>query len=129
MCTRLPFIRNATQSHSLTHSLTHAMFPLNTRRAAMFSLLNMAAAATASPSECYVAPSCTATEFYDEVTGFTNDTGFAAPGSSECCQVSHCTLHHSHTHSHTHSHAHLLTHSLTHSTCIFFIYLVSFLSY
>lgn len=37
--------------------------------------------------ECYEYPSCTATEFYDPVTGFTNDTGFAAPESSECCQV------------------------------------------
>ena len=38
--------------------------------------------------DCYVSPSCTATEFYDEATGFTDDTGFSAPGSNECCQVS-----------------------------------------
>jgi hypothetical protein len=98
--------------HSLTHSLTHSMFPPNTRTAGMFSLLNMTAAATASPSECYVAPSCTATEFYNEVTGFTNDTGFAAPGSSECCQVSHVPYI---THTLTHTHTHTLTHTLTHT--------------
>lgn len=51
------------------------------------SSLSTASSLNEARLDCYVSPSCTATEFYDEVTGFTNDTGFAAPYSSDCCQI------------------------------------------
>ena len=36
---------------------------------------------------CYTAPSCTGTEFYDQNTGFTNDTGWSSSFSNSCCQI------------------------------------------
>ncbi len=78
-----------------------------------FSVSLSAVSLSSSESSCYVSPACTATEFYDRLTGFTNDTGWALPSdlslssslsldslssfssfssfssssSSECCQI------------------------------------------
>ncbi len=38
-------------------------------------------------SICYQYPSCTATEFYDPNTGFTNDTGWSNTDKNSCCQI------------------------------------------
>ena len=67
-----------------------ALMMVNTRGTILLSFATVGLASTSQqhhPHDCYVSPSCTATEFNDPVSGFTNDTGFAAPGSSDCCEV------------------------------------------
>ena len=43
----------------------------------------------ASASKCYLKPSCTAKppQLYDTATGFTNNTGWSASESGQCCQI------------------------------------------